>query len=173
MEPGVIHIVARIDGILGMPPDTEWIIDSLKSYARRRGIVSMQVLDKVTGDLGEWRDMVEYAHWEYRVLRPVVVGIHGGDRVLVGVVETIPDYVFRLPDGHTWAYNAEDQVWMCETPLGANWSECEECDKAMDDIGEPPASEIPFEIVEIGGCGLGEHRIRDPLTGGEATGGNP
>ena len=59
------------------------------------------------------------------------------------------DVVFRFPDGHTWAYAGFERVWMGESPVGAEWADCEECNEVMDRIGEPPPSEIPFELCQI------------------------
>ena len=59
-----------------------------------------------------------------------------------------PDVTFRFPDGHTWRYAGCEQVWMHEVPIGAEWEDCEICDALMDEIGEPPPDEIPFDIVE-------------------------
>jgi hypothetical protein len=37
---------------------------------------------------------------------------------------------------------------MYEVPIGSEWEDCEVCDALMEEIGEPPLDEIPFEIVE-------------------------
>ena len=58
-----------------------------------------------------------------------------------------PDVTFRFPDGHTWRYAGCERVWMHEVPMGAEWKDCEVCDDPMDKIGEPPLSDVPFEIV--------------------------
>ncbi len=59
-----------------------------------------------------------------------------------------PDVTFRFPDGHTWRYAGCEQAWMYEVPIGSEWEDCEVCDALMEEIGEPPLDEIPFEIVE-------------------------
>ena len=60
---------------------------------------------------------------------------------------TVRDVVFRLPDGHTWAYAGEERVWMHEVPIGADWADCPDCDAVMEKIGEPPLGDIPFDVV--------------------------
>ena len=58
-----------------------------------------------------------------------------------------PDVTFRFPDDHTWRYAGCERVWMHEVPIGAEWEDCKVCDALMEEIGEPPLHDIPFEIV--------------------------
>ena len=61
--------------------------------------------------------------------------------------DTEQDVTFRFPDGHTWAYAGHERVWMGETPIGAEWADCEECDQIMEHIGTPPMAEVSLEVV--------------------------
>ncbi len=58
-----------------------------------------------------------------------------------------PDITFQFLDGHSWAYAGYEWVWMHEVPIGAAWADCPECDRIMDELGEPPPNEIPFYVV--------------------------
>ena len=86
MEPGVIHIISEIGGcIVGLPPDTEGITQSLRTYARRQGMESLELMEPLNQDLGEWAHMAGFAICEYRIEGPVLAGAHEGERVLLAV----------------------------------------------------------------------------------------
>ena len=62
MEPGIIHIVSEIGGcVVGLPPDTEGITRSLRSYASRQCMQSLRLLNPVNQDLGDWAQMAAFA----------------------------------------------------------------------------------------------------------------
>ena len=86
MEPGVIHIISEIGGcIIGLPPDTEGITQSLRSFARRQSMEQLELKDPLSQDLGKWAHMAEFAICEYGIEGPVLIGTHKGERVLLGV----------------------------------------------------------------------------------------
>ena len=86
MESGVIHIVSEIGGcIIGRPLDTEGIIQTLRSYARRQGMEFLELMEPLNQDLGEWAHMAQFAICEYGIEGPVLVGAHECERVLLGV----------------------------------------------------------------------------------------
>ena len=86
MEPGTLHVISEIGGcIVGLPPDEKGITDSLRNYARREGLESLELVDPASQDLCSWEEMVKVAVKEYRVEGTVLVGTHDGDRSLVGV----------------------------------------------------------------------------------------
>ena len=110
MESGTIHIISEIGGcVLGLPPDKKGITKSLRTYARRQDMAHLKVLDPRTDNLGEWADMAYFAIENYSIEGPVLVGIHVGDRVLLGMSKRygypgprapLHDifYVVRFPD---------------------------------------------------------------------------
>lgn len=86
MTPGVIHVISEIGGcVIGLPPDTEEITRSLRSYAQQQGMETLILLDPEKDDLGDWGDMVAFAADQYGAEGPVLVGTHQGERALVGV----------------------------------------------------------------------------------------
>ena len=86
MEPGILHVISEIGGcILGLQPDEEKVTDLLRSYARREGLQSLELVDSVAQDLGDWEEMVNVAIKEYGIEGPVLLGTHNGDRSLVVV----------------------------------------------------------------------------------------
>ena len=96
MEPGVIHIISEIGGcIIGLPPDTEGITQSLRTYARRQGMESLELMDPLNQDLDEWAHMAGFAICQYGIEGPVLIGMHSGDRVLLGVSKR---YGYPAPD---------------------------------------------------------------------------
>lgn len=57
-----IHIVSQYSGcVVGLPPDTAQIADTLYSYATQQEVVELELLDLGTDDLGEWADIVASA----------------------------------------------------------------------------------------------------------------
>ena len=86
MERGTIHVISEIGGcILDLPPDKRRITKSLRTYASRQDMAHLELLDPLTDKLGKWADMANFAIENYRIEGPVLVGIHCGDRVLLGV----------------------------------------------------------------------------------------
>ena len=53
MEPGTLHVISEIGGcIVGLPPDEKEITDSLRNYARREGLESLELVDPASQGLG-------------------------------------------------------------------------------------------------------------------------
>lgn len=95
-EGSLIHIISELGGcIVDLPPDRQAIMKSLRKYARLQDMERLNVMDPSTGDSGEWADLSMFAARKYDVQRPVLVGTHRGDRVLVGVSKR---YGYPAPD---------------------------------------------------------------------------
>ena len=79
-------MISEIGGCaIGLPPDAEGITQSLRTYARRQGMESLELMDPLNQDLGEWAHMAEFAICQYGIEGPVLAGAHEGERVLLGV----------------------------------------------------------------------------------------
>ena len=86
MTQGIAHIISEIGGcVIGLPPDTEGITRSLRSYAQQHGMEMLKLIDPYKDDLESWADLVASVVGEYGIEGPVLVGMHEGERVLVGI----------------------------------------------------------------------------------------
>ena len=97
MRSGFIHIVSKHGGCEFAAPNpagqtaglsdsrhSGQIVASLDEYAGLQGIESPEFLYPWTKELGEWKDMADYAVRYYGIVGPALVGTHKGRRILVG-----------------------------------------------------------------------------------------
>ena len=115
-EPGVIHIISESGGcVVGLPPDVDGITRSLRFYAEAQGLEGLAVINPSGENLGEWADIAEYAARKCGIEGPVLVGLHRGQRALVGVSKR---YGYPGPGA-----SLDDEHILIQFPTGERLSE--------------------------------------------------